>query len=326
MLNPHNTGFVKPRSQRFQRELNFYIRHLRDREKEDRQLKNWENKRTLVLVPVGHLPREADIHVHLYPGLLAQTGELGLSLDKRLSFRTYNHFSLLSHSEAISGDDQLKFCFSNSVQMSELVRHMDIVPAVEIPEHYKKSGQAGTSLGLYLPFALNTDYTIQIDKRLKDIYGNRLDKDYEFTLHVGDYRPYARIPTGIHVVESNSDLRFPVVCRNVDSVYLEMGIVDVEEAIPFLNTRHLFSPRVKYIPSEPEFFAVSKYWHAHAYERFRNEKVRLPIELREVLGKKKSEFVFIQFSPGDHQKAFLEVGDLGVTWKYAPENNLVWVS
>ncbi len=319
-------GAVKPKSLPFKQPLHFYIRHLRNSEKKGWPLKNWENKRTLVLVPVGRLPIEAKVDVHLYPGLLAQTGDLGLSLDKILSFNTYNVFSLLNHSDAIPGDWPLKLCFSNMVKVSEVVKNMDIEPDVVIPENYQKADRASTEIGFYLPFELNSEYRIRIDKKLKDIYGNRLDKDYEFTLKVGDYTPYARIPTGINIVESKSDLRFPVVCRNVDSVYLEMGLVDLEEAIPFLNTPHLFVPSAKYIPSEPGFFAISEYWYANTYEKFRNQKIRLPIELKDVLGKKRSEFVFIQFHSQGYLKSFLEVGDLGVTWKYAPENNLVWIT
>lgn len=328
-------GTVKPRFPRVKKKISFRIRYLRDDEKEDWPFKNWENKRTLVLEPVDKLPIEAEIEVHFLAGLRAKTGDLGTDQDEILSFNSYNYFSLLNHSNSIAGGEGFELCFSNRVKMSELIKHVSIEPEVEISKEYSEADWDGTSLYLYLPFELNSQYRIRIDKKLKDIHGNEFAKDYEFTLEVGDYKPYATIPTGINIVEQKSDLRFPATFVNVDSVYLQAGVVDFENAIPFLNTRDLFYSRKRYSPTSTSFFKIDRYWKVHTFKNLRNTKIRRPIELKEVLSNKKSGLVFIQFDNlgqdrygGDYRylKSFVEVGDLGVTWKYAPENNLVWIT
>lgn len=319
-------GRIKPLESRFAEHIRYRTRNLRDSEKEKRPLKDWDNARTLVLTPVRQLPIESEITVQLKPGLLAATGDLGLSLDKQLKFRIYNVFRLIAHSTEIPGGDPLDLCFSNDVKVSEVVKHMTIDPHVDIPEEYEKRDWSSTGMSFYFPFELNSTYCVTIDDRLVDVFDNKLDKDYEFTFHVGDYLPYASIPTGINIVESKSDLRFPAIFRNVDKVPLAIGLVDIANAIPFLNTPRLFSRNNPYVPVTPGFFKVNRDWHVNTYEKYPNQRIRLPIELHEVLGSKKQGFVFVQFKHGDYKKAFVEVTDLGITWKYAPENNLVWIT
>lgn len=322
----------KPSFQREVEEIQFRIRQLNDSEKKDWPLRAWENRKTLVLVPSRPLPVESRVAVTLHQGLLATRGNLGLSSDRTFSFVTFNVFTLPRHSDRIPGGSPLFLCFSNAVALDEVVKNLSVEPAVELPEEYKKAHPRHISdeIRIYYPFALNSKYDIKISKELKDRYGNPLDKDYEFGLNVGDYDPHAGIPTGINVLESKSDLRFPATFVNVDSVYLEMGVVSLEQAVSFLSQNRLFDFRHK--TEAPGLFSVSRLWHANCYERFRNKRVRLPIELKEVLRKKDNGLVFVQFDNlgqdgwKRYLKSFLEVGDLGVTWKYSPENNLVWVT
>ncbi|MGQ9665127.1 MAG: alpha-2-macroglobulin family protein [bacterium] len=327
-------GNKKPSVLAHKEEIPFSVRQLQDNEKKDWPLKEWDNKRTLVLVPIRPLPQEALIEVFIYPGLLAKEGNLGINLEHRLSFNTYNFLSLLDHSDRVPGGFPLELCFSNPVTTAEVVKNISITPAVDsIPEQYTHESYASNHIFLYLPFKLNSEYNIKIMKSLKDKFGNNLDKDYEFKFRVGDYLPFAEIPTGINIIEKKSDLRFPATFVNVDSVYLEMGLVNLNEAVPFLNQKSIFSPYEKYYT--PGLFSVSRLWRPETFKKYRNKKIRLPIELKEVLGDNGAGLVFVQFDNfgqygDDHSyrylKAFCEVNDLGVTWKYSPENNLVWIT
>ncbi len=308
-------------------ELKFKVRHLNDSEKKDYPLKNWENKRTLVLTPTRPLPVEAKIEVQLVPGLLARHGNLGTTQDRILNFKTYNVFTLTNHSEEIPGGYALRLCFSNPVNTQEVLKNMKITPSIEIPEEYKEEDYTYNEISFYLPFKLNSTYNVALSNKIKDQFGNYLDRDYQLTVEIGDYQPYASIPTGINVVESKADLRLPATFRNFERVYLQMGLVDLEQAIPFLNQNYIFSPYKKF--SAPGFFKVNRLWQVNTYQKYRNKRIRFPIELKEVLGSEKNGLVYIQLDKyGDYRymKSFLEVGDLGVTWKYAPENNLVWVT
>lgn len=314
-------------------EINFKARQLNDKEKKDYPLKEWETKRSLVLTANKGFPVEAEVEVQLLTGLLAKSGNLGFSSDKILTFKTYNVLTLITHSDEISGGYSLKLCFANPVPFSEVIKNITISPTVEIPKEYLDETYSYNEINLYLPFKTNSTYSIKINKNLKDQFGNRLDNDYDFSLHIGDYPPSAEILTGINVAEEKGDLRYPATFTNVDNVHLEMGMVGFEQAIPFLEKPELFNAYKKFV--QPGFFKVSRSWPVNCFKKYRNQKIRLPIELGEVLGDRKSGLVFIQFDNlGQNRwnpeyrylKAFLEVGDFGITWKYAPENNMVWVT
>mgnify|MGYP005848246231 FL=1 len=332
--SPVSCGDKKPFVLTYKEEIPFSIRQLQDNEKKDWPMQGWDSKKTLVLVPTRPLPREALIEVFIYPGLLAKEGNLGTDLEYRLSFNTYNFLNLLHHSDKIPAGFPLELCFSNPVTTAEVVKNILITPSIDsIPEHYTKESYASNHIYLYLPFKPDSEYRIKIMKSLKDKFGNNLDKDYEFDFTVGDYLPFAEIPTGINIIEKKSDFRFPATFVNVDSVYLEMGLVNLNQAIPFLNQKFIFSSYEKYYT--PGLFSISRLWRSETFKKYRNKKIRLPIELREVLGDNGAGLVFVQFdnfgqygdNPGyRYLKAFCEVNDLGVTWKYSPENNLVWIT
>ncbi len=314
-------------------EVGFKIRNLTDKEKKDWPLKEWENKKCLVISPKKSFPREAEVEVKLEPGLLSRQGNLGLAEERTMTFKTFNFLTLIDRSSDIPGGNPLKLCFSNPVSIQEVVKNIIITPKVDVPPEYLEETYSYNSVNLYLSFNLNSSYRIQLSRNLKDQFGNQLDQDYDFNLGVGDYPPYAEIPTGVNVVEGKADLRLPATLRNIDEVYYQLGLVNLENAIPFLNRSDIFNPYKKLVL--PGFFKVNKRWPVNAMQKLRNKRIRMPIELKEVLGGNRSGLVFAQFdNMGANQynpdyrylKSFLVTGDLGITWKYSPENNLVWVT
>jgi alpha-2-macroglobulin len=324
---------VKPKKNQLRNEqpIRFSVRQLQDKEKKDWPLKNWDNKNTLVLVPSRLLPIQSNIEIQLYPGLPAKVGNLGLAKEEVISLRTYNWFTLNDYSNNIPGGQPLTLRFSNPVAMDELLKNLEIKPKITIPEEYMKRTYSSMEIYLYFHFELNTKYKIKINRKLKDIFGNKLDKDYKFDLTIGDYQPYVDIPTGINIVESKSDLRIPATFVNANRVHVEKGLIGLDDAIPFLSQPNLFNFRQKF--ERNGFFKISRFWDVNTFKKYPNIRSRLPVELDEILGQKKAGLVFIQLDDlGLNQnsmrywKSFLEVSDLGITWKYSPENNLVWVT
>jgi uncharacterized protein YfaS (alpha-2-macroglobulin family) len=320
---------------RFRGEIKFDTRYLKDSEKEDYPLKDWENKRTLVLVPKGNFPAESQIEAVMYPGLLAKPGNLGLEEERILQFNTYNRFSLADYSHTAPGEDALRLCFTNRVNMRELINNIRIEPPVKIPEEYSNSDWDTHEAYLYLAFEPRREYHIRIGKDLKDIYNNRIDKEYRLSFMKGDYTPHVEMPTGINIIESYSDLRFPLNVVNADSVDLQIGRLRIDEAVALLNTPGLFYSNDKYQPSRTGFFSINRYFHTRALEKHLNQQIRVPIELKEALGTDRAGLFFVQMdnlgqtrynADYRYQKAFLEISDIGVTWKYSPENNLIWTT
>jgi uncharacterized protein YfaS (alpha-2-macroglobulin family) len=320
----------------FRGEIKYNIRYLSDEEKQEYPLKDWPNKTTLVLTPKNRLPVESQIEVVLYPGLLAKQGNLGLDEERIIRFNTHNRFSLLSYNHTAPGEGALQLCFSNRVNMRELIENIRIEPTVAIPEEYTEGDWDTHEAYLYLEFEPGQEYAVKISRDLRDVYDNRIDQEYNFSFEKGDYTPHAEMPTGINIVEAQGDLRFPVDVVNVDSVRLQMARLMIDDAVPLLNTPNLFYSREEFRPARPGFFSVDRYLHAGALKDHPNQQLRIPIELKEILDtEQRAGLVFVQldnlgqtrYDPEyRYQKAFLEVSDIGVSWKYSPENNLVWAT
>jgi len=320
---------------RFRGEIKFDIRYLNDDEKEEYPLKEWENRKTLVLTPKEKLPAESQIEIVMYPGLLAHQGNLGIDEERILQFNTYNRFSLASYSRTAPGEGGLQLCFSNRVTIRELMSNMRIDPAVEIPVEYREDEWSTHEPFLYLPFEPGQEYHIRIEKGLKDIYGNRIDKEYSFSFEKGDYTPHVEMPTGINIVESHGDLRFPLNVVNVDSVDLQIARLRIEEVVDLLNDPDLFYSNKKVQAQSPTFFTVYRTFRTSALRNHPNKQIRVPIQLQEALGPTRAGLLFVQMDHlgqtrynADYRypKAFLEVSDIGVSWKYSPENNLIWAT
>jgi len=320
-------GYVKPKEDKFIEEIPFTVRNLKDEDKKDWFLKEWKNENTIVLIPLKELPKESKIKIVLEEGLLAREGNLGLSKEEIIVYNTYNFFSLIDYSKKISGDEPLKLCFSNPVIIKDLIDNIEFEPPVEIPDDYNNAKWDNTYIHLYFPFKLNTKYRVKIKKELKDKFGKNLDKDYVFIFEVGDYNPKVNMPEGIILLESEGSRRFPVTFVNVDKVYYKMGLVSIDNAINFLKMPFLFD--CKDLQVEPNFWILKREWLVNTFKNYPNKKIRLPIMLDEILGERKKGLVFIQLDTSfkwQCLRAFLEVTNLGVTWKYSPENNLVLVT
>ena len=326
---------VRADKPRLRGEIRFTARNLRDDEKEEYPMNEWENARTLVLVPKERLPIESQIEVAVHAGLLGRGGNLGTEDERILQFNTFNEFALLGYNEDAAGEDPLRLYFSNPVFIGELVKNLKLEPAIEIPPDYQDEEWSTTEANLFLPLAPGVPYEIMINRDLHDIYGNRLGKLQRIKFEKGDYSPSVEIPTGINIVESQRDLRFPVTVVNIDSVRLRVARVSIDEAVPFLNTPDIFWPTKPYRPSRSGFFAIDRVWQINSLQQRRNEPIRVPIELADVLGPARAGLVFVELDnlgqtrdQGDYRypRAFIEVSDIGVTWKYSPEDNFVWVT
>jgi uncharacterized protein YfaS (alpha-2-macroglobulin family) len=328
-------GQIKSGKPHFRGELSYKVRNLSDDEKQEYPLKDWDNSTTLVLVPKDRLPVESQIEVVLHPGLLAKRGNLGTEDEDVIKFNTYNEFALIGFNRAAPGEGALQLCFSNRVVMKDVLKNLSIEPAVELPPEYFEDEWSTHEIYLYLPFLHGEEHDIRLSKNLKDIYGSRLDDEYRFRFKRGDFTPHVEMPTGINLMEAHSDLRFPITVVNADSVYIQLAKLGLNEIIPFLNTRELFWSREKFIPPSSNFFDISRIWRIATRQKFPNQQRRVPLEMKDILADVTSGFVFIQLDnfgqtryDGNyrHSRAFIEISDIGLTWKYSPENNLVWAT
>jgi len=309
----------------------FTVRNMTQEEKKGNwRFSQWELERTLVLEPKRRYKRDRWYWVELSSGLLAREGNLGMEKDRKFKFLAHYTFKCegIFRSGAHPPEEGLEFSFTNPVCVADLVANITIEPEVEIPEYYNR-WRRWTTTRPYLGVELlpDTVYTVSISSSLTDCFGNKLDKDYEIKVKTISYRPHVSMPRGKAVVESYGDLRYPVKMVNVDSVRLQMALVDPGEVIPLLNTKGIFYLDCPY--SEEGFYDVDKIWRPRLP---RNERLLLPIELSQLIPRETPYgFIFIQLNAlgikrRSYHKAFLQVTDIGITGKFSAENGLLWIT
>jgi len=305
---------------------------LRYPSKTERSKEQWSfsTKYVLVVDPSERFRRGTAYSLILRAGLPGATGILGMERDTSIEFTTYNEFrfeGLLGDTGKLAPETPLEFRFSNPVRISDLVRHLRFTPDVKIPQHYAEYTYYDAHIFLSLPLSPVTRYTARIDKSLADVFGQALGKEVTFTFTTVDYLPFISMVTGQGLLESYSDLQYPLTVRNVDAVRLRIASLRVDDVIPLLVHDDLFYTGRSY---DALSFKVDRMWELPLRK---NVLTRLPVQLSEALSPHRNGFIFLEINtlenpPASRQyfKALLQVTGLGVTAKFSPENTLIWAT
>ena len=287
-----------------------------------------EPEEVLMLSPENRLQPDFSYFVEIKQGLPGKEGPLGMLEGQIFKFETFKtfRFDQLSVEKEHNPYDSLPFRFSNPVTYKEFIKHLRFEPDLSIPDYYSSWDQANSILRLTLPFQPETDYTVWIAPDLEDEFGNKLREEIRRTFHTTPYPPSATMDTGHGIIEAYSDLRYPLYVVNMNKVFLQGAQVKKEEVISLLQGEKIFWSSEKYMKSN--FFQVEK---PLVLEPRRNKREIIPIDLDEILDDEFG-FVFLQLdtdSPDKwerYPKAFLQVTELGLSGKFSPENNVIWVT
>ncbi|MCX6563627.1 MAG: MG2 domain-containing protein [Candidatus Aminicenantes bacterium] len=284
----------------------------------------------LLIKPAEKLRAGFAYSVEIRAGLPGKDGPLGMEEAAVFSFETFNPFtfeSLESDGGFVPGEP-LQFHFSNRVIYKDFVEKVRFEPKVEIPDYYMSWDHGNQSLYLSLPLQPETKYVCRIAADLKDEFGNVLGKEIREEFTTAPYAPYVSMTTGHGVLESYSDLTYPLFAVNTAQVRLQAARLNKVEVIPtLLNDKSLrqsesFDPR-------PGFFQIDRPLN---FNLPRNKRQIVPINVKDLLGENPYGFVMIQLDTRSedkwsrYPKAFLQVTGLGITGKFSPENNIVWVT
>ena len=225
-------------------------------------------------------------------------------------------------------DEQLQFQFSNPVAYKSLAGHIHFEPAVVLPDYYADWDQTAESLWLNLPLQPETSYSGWLDADLTDEFGNKLGQKTPFTLTTGSYEPSLNLTTGYGILEAYAQPRYPVSVLNADSVFLQAARVGRDELVPLLRNSKIFWSKEKYAGAAG-FFSMEK---EIKFKAPRNRRVVMPLELAPLLPEKYG-WLFLQLDTGSaadewdrYPKVLVQVTDLGISAKYSPENDLIWVT
>jgi uncharacterized protein YfaS (alpha-2-macroglobulin family) len=299
----------------------------------DKQLKEedlpFPPAQTLLLHPKAKLKPGYSYAVELKAGLPGREGPLGMEKNAVVRFETFKAFRFegLADTENHDPSEPLQFSFSNRVIYKEFVAKVKFEPAVEIPEYYSEWDHGNDSLWINLPLKPETKYTAILPADLKDEFGNALGAEERVVFATSAYRPSVRMTTGQGVVEAYGDLTYPLYAVNVGQARLRAARLSKDEVIPVLTSDSVFSTHESFEP-RPGFYGVDKLL---SFKLPPNERQFVPIPLREYIPLEHG-LLFLQLDSlseeewSRYPKAFIQVTELGISGKFSPENNVIWVS
>ena len=284
----------------------------------------------LLLEPEDRLSPGFTYLVEARQGLPSREGPIRMEKSAVFSFDTFREFRFegLEKTEGLMPSEQLQFRFSNQVMYKSLVQHLRFDPPLPIPEYYSEWDYSNDVLHLSLPLAPETRYTATIGPELGDDFGNSLGREVRLEFSTTSFPPSVSMTTGYGILEASGEARYPLSVLNAESVFCQEARLKKDELIPLLLQPRIFWSDQKF-SSRPGFFQVEKKLPLRTP---RNERQVVPLDFSDVLTEKYG-FVFIQVDtlrPEDkwerYLKAFLQVTELGISGKFSPENNVIWVT
>ncbi|MEO8168963.1 MAG: MG2 domain-containing protein, partial [bacterium] len=238
------------------------------------------------------------------------------------AFETYGSFAFLGvdNPTARSPYESVTLHFNNQVSIKELVKFITFTPKVTIPDEMASYEWSTTDPVLYLRFKPETKYKVVIPNNLKDVFGQTLVKDAEFTLTTGGFDPAYNMTTGHGILESYGERMYPVSVLNVNSLDVQMTKLSREMIVPFLSSDTMYHQNK---PLRGFFPDVSKQWQIKPK---RNVRQTIGLKLDEALNAGKHGVVLLQVSgvsPVQYLRADVQVTEIGLTVKFSPDDILV---
>jgi uncharacterized protein YfaS (alpha-2-macroglobulin family) len=282
----------------------------------------------LLLQPSEKLDADSTYAVSIAEGLPGKQGDLGMEKPYAFSFETYATFEFVSFGaqEKHNPQDSLKFTFSNPVTYSEFVKKIRLEPETAIPDYYAEWDHSDSTLWINLPLQPETRYRLWIDAELQDIFGNKLSKEIPLEFLTASFPPSLSMNTSHRILEAYSDLKFPLYVVNTPEILVQAARLGKEDILPLLANQKIFWASENF--SKKNFFHVQKKLQ---FSTQRNKKEVLPLNLREFFPEKYG-IIFLQLDTfledkwSRYPKAILQVTELGLSAKFSPENNIVWVT
>ncbi|MBI4418584.1 MAG: Ig-like domain-containing protein, partial [Ignavibacteriales bacterium] len=299
-------------------------------------------EQSVLLSPKQAFNKGSLVTVRIKAGAQGTEGPLGMLQDYAFNFTTYNEFTCsgVANPASFPPNQSLKIKFSNPVSQREVARHLSFDPPVPMNvESYYDYDEAV----IYFSLPLNAEqlYTMTILEGLKDMFGNELTGQRVFTFKTGSFLPSVRMVTGQGILEAYESHKYPVTFVNIDSVTLQLArivpekIVEVMQKLDYSYYQRLAWEQailqwVTSVGEDPKLFNISRIWKPAIK---RNQPTIRPVDLDEVLGESKTGVVLLQvqneFFPQEHRrylKSLIQVTHLGITAKFSPTDNLIWVT
>lgn len=328
------------------RELDFDVRYAKTADLREWEIDQYELEEVIVIKPKNILNKNDRISVIADEGLAAVNGNLGTVSSESFSFYTYDNFYFSGSNEqtvsASYSPEAPRIEFSTRVEWKDLIRNIEITPAIQLPteEDLEWDSWTSKSFSLYgLRFNPNITYNIKINGSLKDSYGQTLGQEQNITLNVTDYNPSVSIPSGMGVVESYEGIKLPIQVMNPNTINIQSRYVDKENIIPFL----FVNEEVYRYDKSPEFIRyTNQYKNLYGYNNTseytpdveRNKYITEALYLSNYMNNKQYGLLSIEFksktgykSQNNYSAASqIQITSMGVTGKFSGDSNTIFVT
>ncbi|WP_300368824.1 Ig-like domain-containing alpha-2-macroglobulin family protein [Brachyspira sp.] len=326
--------------------IDFDIRYARTEDLREWEINSYKLEQVLVLTPKNKFNMNDTIEVVIDSGLNGVNGNLGTAETVSFSFSTHDSFYFKGDSEqtvtASYSPEAPKIEFSTRVEWADLMRNIEITPAIQLPteEELYENSWAEKNFSLYqLRFNPNVTYNIKINGSLKDIYGQTLGKELNLTLNVTDYNPSVSIPSGMGVIESYENVKLPIKVMNPNVINIESRFVSKDDIIPFL----FVNEEVYRYDNSTEFKNyTNQYKHLLGYDNKseytpnikRNRYLTTALYLTNYMQGKQYGLLNISFntktgyqSEYDYEaESQIQITSMGVTGKFSGDSNTIFVT
>jgi uncharacterized protein YfaS (alpha-2-macroglobulin family) len=295
-----------------------------------------DSTRVIAVTPAATLARDRNYVLTMQAGLQASGGSLGLADERSITVTTVGDLWFTgfgpAHTEIdgrISPVSGIVLEFSNRVTPAELVKHLKFQPEVEIPDYYAERTWGANAVRLNLDFLPETLYRFTIDGEMVDTYGNRIRRAVSDTFRTISFPERVSMNTGPGVLEAYGDRNYPVFFVNKERVRVRLGMVAPDRLIPLLLSPEDIYGRSERLPDS--LFMIDRMWDV---KQPRNVKTAQPLKVDWVLGGRKTGVVLSELddliddpeNPFHYNRILLQVTNLGVSAKFSPLNNLIWVT
>ena len=293
---------------------------------------------TLVLRPRRSVPPGTDVTVTLRAGLPTTAGPLGMAEDDELRFRIRPKLDLADLDQrGLYGRDRrfypnraLDLSFTTPVSFGALREAIAFEPSVEWPEGVEaQDGNVDTGHSLPVKLDPETRYLLTIDG-LRDRFGQEL-YDVTQSFSTREIEPTLWMENGLMVIEADQYPVVPVRGTNAGAVQLGLDPLTADDLVPALRTYDQGRYYGRAAPGQPErdLVPATRRW---ALGMTRNEPALVPLRLDSMLtdGVGAVGVNLTWDDPASDQdrdfRALAQVTRLGLTAKFSPHENLVFVS
>ena len=299
-----------------------------------------EKQAVFAVNPTETLQPGQHYSVVLQAGLLGKTGNAGMAQKYETSFFTFPPLTV----QKVISTGCLPFTpsvhFSSPVRKRELWNHLETFPAYTknpLKEAEKeslgfeftnpKTGEAYFNMPLdFISVKPHEQVQVTIHKGLRDIYGNVLEKDEQFTISNDGYCPAVDFSAdGFGVLESYLPARLPIALMNMPALLIESARFNRDNFIPFEEKKTSYCAKKQ--------LTGATFSGEYTFQEQKDKTLRTYIDLARFAPTATDSIIFSQFKTKrnwDDSDCWVlatdNLTDVGVSFKTSAQDILIWTT